>query len=136
MMIETLPSSFSRATRSRICAPSFAPIAASGSSSRMMSASPLTTRATAIAWRRARFALHLAIGQQRQRLVRALATEVEVVVDREFVDQREILEDRVDPFGARVVDAFRFVGLAAQEHLAAVLLLKAGHDLDQRRLAR
>ena len=50
-MIETLPSAFRRATRSRIFAPSFTPIAASGSSSRMMSASELTVRATAIAWR-------------------------------------------------------------------------------------
>ena len=50
-MIETRPSDFRRATRSRIWAPSFAPIAASGSSSRMMSASEFTVRATAIAWR-------------------------------------------------------------------------------------
>ena len=40
-----------RATRSRIIAPSLAPIAASGSSSRRMSASECTVRATAIAWR-------------------------------------------------------------------------------------
>ena len=96
MMIETWPSSFRRATRSRIIAPSFAPIAASGSSSRMMSASELTVRATAIAWRwppdsratgdvdardvdadlverRARLALHRAVGQQRERPVHALA---------------------------------------------------------------
>src|SRR3954468_24793558 len=51
MMIDTRPSARSRATRSRIIAPSLAPIAASGSSSRMMSASELTVRATAIAWR-------------------------------------------------------------------------------------
>src|SRR3954453_9549895 len=51
MMIETLPSARIRATRSRIIAPSLAPIAASGSSSRMMSASECTVRATAIAWR-------------------------------------------------------------------------------------
>src|SRR3954451_5114442 len=51
MMIETLPSARIRATRSRIIAPSLAPIAASGSSSRMMSASECTVRAMAIAWR-------------------------------------------------------------------------------------
>src|SRR5919199_1478417 len=51
MMIDTRPSARRRATRSRIIAPSLAPIAASGSSSRMMSASELTVRATAIAWR-------------------------------------------------------------------------------------
>src|SRR3954466_1975806 len=51
MTIDTRPSARRRATRSRIIAPSLAPIAASGSSSRMMSASELTVRATAIAWR-------------------------------------------------------------------------------------
>src|SRR3954453_14989755 len=51
MTIDTRPSSRRRATRSRIIAPSLAPIAASGSSSRMMSASELTVRGTAIAWR-------------------------------------------------------------------------------------
>ena len=50
-MIETLPSFLRRSIRSRIIAPSLAPIAARGSSSRMMSASPEIVRATAIAWR-------------------------------------------------------------------------------------
>ena len=50
-MIETLPSALRRPIRSRISAPSLAPIAASGSSSRITSASPETVRATAIAWR-------------------------------------------------------------------------------------
>ena len=50
-MIETSPSSFRRWIRSRISAPSLAPIAASGSSSSRMSASECTVRATAIACR-------------------------------------------------------------------------------------
>ena len=50
-MIETSPSSLRRWIRSRISAPSFAPMAASGSSSRRISASECTVRATAIACR-------------------------------------------------------------------------------------
>ena len=123
-----------------------------------MSASQLTVRATAIAWRwppesratatsirgmlipisssAARASqLHLAVGEERDRPVDALAAQEEVVVDGQFVDQREVLVDGVDAFRARVVDAFRRVGLAVQEHLARVLLLEAAEDLDQRRLA-
>ena len=66
----------------------------------------------------------------------ALAAQEHVVVDGQFVDQRQVLVDGVDAFRARVVDALRFIRLAVQEHAARVLLLKAGDDLDQRRLAR
>ncbi len=86
--------------------------------------------------RAARLALHLAVGQERQRAVHALAAQEQVVVDRQFVDQRQVLIDGVDPFRARVVDAFRRVRLPVQEHLPAVLALEAAEDLDQRRLAR
>jgi hypothetical protein len=57
------------------------------------------------------------------------------VVDGEFVDQGEVLVDRVDPLRARVVDALGFVGPTVQPHAARVRLLEAGEDLDQRRLA-
>ena len=42
----------------------------------------------------------------------ALAAQEQVVVDGQFVDQREVLVDGVDPFRARIVDAFRFIRLA------------------------
>ena len=57
--------------------------------------------------RRARLALHLAVGQQRDRAVHALAAQEQVVVDGQFVDQREVLVDGLDAVRARVVDAFR-----------------------------
>ena len=61
--------------------------------------------------RLARFALHLAVGQERQRTVHLLAAQEQVVVDRQFVDQREVLVDGLDAFRARVVDAFRLIRL-------------------------
>ena len=80
--------------------------------------------------------LHQRVGEERKRRVHALAPQEHVVIDGQLVDQREVLEDRVDALGPGVVDAFRLVGLAVQEHAPAVLLLEAGDDLDQRRLAR
>ena len=107
-----------------------------------MSASELTVRATAIAWRwpperratatsirgmlmpisssaarASRFIWRLV--SSGSGLKHALAAQEQVVVDGQFVDQREVLVDGVDAFGARVVDAFRLVRLAVQEHLAA-----------------
>ena len=157
-MIETSPSSFRRWIRSRISAPSLAPIAASGSSSSRMSASECTVRATAIACRcpperratgdvqardvdpdlverRARLPAHRAVGQERQRPADPLAAQEHVLEHRQLVDQREVLVDGVDAERARMVDAARLVRLAAQEHAALVGLLEAADDLHQRRLA-
>src|ERR671933_53556 len=108
MMIETLPSRLRRSIRSRIIAPSLAPIAASGSSSSRMSASECTVRATAIAcrWppdRRATGAFRLGMLMP------------------------------ISSSASRV--SARIVRLAAQEHPALGRLLEAADDLHQRRLA-
>jgi hypothetical protein len=60
----------------------------------------------------ARFALHLTVRSAAAAAVHALAAQEHVVVDAQFVDQREVLVDVVDPERAGVVDAFRLVGLA------------------------
>src|SRR3954471_12145379 len=110
MMIETLPSARRRATRSRIIAPSLAPIAASGSSSRMMSASACTVRGAAIAWHRAGAGdrLALAAGQPRHRHVQARDVDADLVEPFPRLPAhpraREERERRMDP-------------LAAQEHV-------------------
>ena len=79
--------------------------------------------------------LHLAVVDEGQRQPQPLAPQEHVLVGGQLVDQRQVLVDGVDPLRARVVDALRLVGLAAQEHPPAVLLVEAAEDLDQRRLA-
>ncbi len=57
------------------------------------------------------------------------------MVDRQLVDQRQVLVDGVDPVRSGVVDALGLVVLALHPHRAFVLLLEAADDLQQSRLA-
>ena len=59
----------------------------------------------------------------------------QVEVDRELRDQREVLVDGLDPVRAGVTDRVEADGLAADDHLARVLLVEAAQDLDERALA-
>ena len=72
---------------------------------------------------------------ERAEAVHELALEEHVVGDGEARDQGEILVDGVDAERPRVVDRAQLHLLAVDEDLAAVGLLEAGEDLDQRRLA-
>ena len=78
---------------------------------------------------------HQGVGQERDRLADALAAQKQVLVDRQLVDQRQILKDGVDPALAAIVDRPGRVRLALDPQRAGVGLLEASEDLDQRRLA-
>ena len=61
--------------------------------------------------------------------------EEQVEVDRKLRDQREVLVDGLDPVRAGSLDRVEADPLAADDHLAAVLLVEAAQDLDERALA-
>ena len=72
---------------------------------------------------------------QRPDAVRQLAVQEHVVVDGHARHEGEVLEDGVDPERASVRHGLELHLLAEDEDLAGVGLVKAGQDLDQRRLA-
>ena len=53
---------------------------------------------------------------------RQLVAQEQVQVDRELRDQREVLVDGLDPVRAGVLDRVEADALAADDHLAPVLL--------------
>ena len=59
----------------------------------------------------------------------------QVEIDRELRDQREVLVDGLDPVRAGVLDGVEADALAADQHIAAVLLVEPAQDLDERALA-
>jgi hypothetical protein len=70
------------------------------------------------------------------RASRFIALEEHVVVDRQLVDEREVLVDAVDPERPRVVDRAQLDLLALDDEAALVGLLEARDRLDERGLAR
>ena len=66
---------------------------------------------------------------------RQLVAQEQVRVDRELRDQREVLVDGLDPVRAGVLDRVEADALAADQHVAPVLLVEAAQDLDERALA-
>ena len=64
-----------------------------------------------------------------------LAAEVHVLDDVEVVAEREILVDDLDPEAGRVLRAVDVHLAALEEDLPAVVGMRAGDALDQRRLA-
>ncbi len=66
---------------------------------------------------------------------RQLVAQEQVQVDRELRDQREVLVDGLDPVCAGVLDRVEVDALAADDHVAPVLLVEAAQDLDERALA-
>ena len=85
--------------------------------------------------RSAGLAAHQHVVEKRDWLEHTLPAQEQVVVDRQLVDQRQILVDGVDPVSAGVVDALWRIRLALEPHRPGVLLVKAADDLDERRLA-
>jgi hypothetical protein len=84
----------------------------------------------------ARLPAHLALSEKTGRPeARQLVPEEQVEVHGQLRDQREVLVDRLDPVGAGVLDRVEADALAADAHLAPVLLVEAAEDLDQRALA-
>ena len=66
---------------------------------------------------------------------RQLVAQEQVLVDGQLRDQREVLVDGLDPVRAGVLDRVEADALAADEHVAAVLLVEPAQDLDERALA-
>jgi hypothetical protein len=110
----------------------------------MMSASPEIVRRHVdrrdvdadLVQRGARLLAHLAVVQERQRGQEPFPAQEEVLVDGQLVDEREVLEDAVDPDLAPVLNRARVIGLALDRDRARIRRLEAGENLDQGRLAR
>ena len=66
---------------------------------------------------------------------RQLVAQEQVEVDRELRDQREVLVDGLDAVRAGGPDRVEADALAADDHIAPVLLVEAAQDLDERALA-
>ena len=79
---------------------------------------------------------HLALVEEADRAEpRELVAEEQVLVDGELGDQRQVLVDGLDPVRAGVLDGAEADALAAEQHVAPVLLVEAAEDLDERALA-
>ena len=79
---------------------------------------------------------HAALVEETDRAeLRQLVAQEQVQVHRELRDQRKVLVDGLDPVCAGVLDRVEADALAADEHLARVLLVEAAQDLDEGALA-
>ena len=85
--------------------------------------------------RRARLTLHLAALQQAD-LPTQLAAEEHVLEHRQRRDETRLLIDGTDAVLPRLLRRQRSDLLAGDENVAGIGGLRAGHDLDERRLAR